>query len=355
MALKKERIPGVPVQIQEAAEMAEDLHESMYPTTEETPSEELPAEELGEETPGEEEQPAELAGEETSTETIPEEGATDWSEEYKKLEQKHKTLEGKYNAEVPESRSRADRLENEMNLLKKTFIEKISDTPPAEETVPEEIQLRKDRAAAWKEEFGDDYAEGARAFFLEEISPFIDQKVKPINDQVTTLAEERSVEAQGKFVEVVGSNLPDGVKDTWQEDWMTENNNPEFEAFLKQPDPYGLYTNGQLAESFSDKGQADKFAALLNRFYGERTATDPQPPNVPVTKEVKAPSPDAMVAPSRTATQATLPETDDKIIWTQDTAKAFYEKDRKNGYSEDESAKLWQDILSAPAEGRMSA
>ena len=350
--------PSVPKQVQEAATLAEDLHGKMF-ATEETPSEpETPADPAAPEVPAAEAAPSDTPAVPETPEVI------DWEERHNKLEQQHKTLKGKYDAEVPESRSRADRLENEMKDFKKKVITDIEAlAPPADgvETTPE-LTARKERAQKYMEEYGDEYVGDQKAFFIEEILPLLQDHFKPVEEKVSTVAEAQSATAQKEYTAMVDKNI---ANPDWQDDWVNEGSNLEMEKFLAQPDPSGLFTNGYLAEQYNNTNNGEKFAILMNRFYGEKpaapadpvtpTAAAPETPAVPKKPAAVAPSPDALIAPSRTAPQTTLPDSGEKTIWTKASMRAFENKDRAGEYTPEESQALWNDLLMAPVEGRVRA
>lgn len=350
---------GVPKQVLENAQMAEDLVEQMNKPAEETPSD--PEADPNAEVPAVVEEAAPAAQEGDTEPAVVEEptASTDWEAEFKKLDQKHKTLQGKYNAEVPSENSRADKLQNELTAFKAKTIEKLKElTTP---TVPEVVEpspdmvARKARIDKMIAEYGDDYMDDLDAFVADRIDAGVAAKLAPLQEKLTATEEKQVEAAQDKFMDYVEEKItaPD-----WERDWTEQDSNPEFEAFLAQPDPSGLYTNGQLAEMFSDKGEADKFATLLNIFYQTQgDATTPAsdtPPAVDPVPAKETPTPDAMVAPSRTAPVVTPADGGDKIIWTEATMNAFYKKDQRKGYTPEESTRLWEDILLAPHEGRIA-
>jgi hypothetical protein len=350
---------GIPKQVLENAQIAEDLIEKLN-TPETPPAVEEPVDPDAE-VPAVVEEPVVPAAEEGDTVPpvkVVEPEVTDWEAEFQKLDQKHKTLQGKYNAEAPGENSRADKLQNELTAFKATTIEKLKALTTPEVPVIEEpsadMVARKGRIEKMLAEYGGEYMDDLDAFVADRVDAGIAAGLAPIQEKLTAHEEKQVAVVQDKFMTTVEEKIT--VK-TWEKDWTEQGSNPEFEEFLKQPDPSGLYTNGQLAEMFSDKGDADKFSTLLNIFYqtqGDPTpAADPTPAVVPVPAK-ETPRPDAMVAPSRTAPATTPADAGDKIIWTQSTMDAFYKKDQKKGYTPEESAKLWEDILLAPHEGRIA-
>jgi hypothetical protein len=346
---------GIPQQVLDNAQVAEDLMDKI--ANPETP----PAGDVDPDAvvPAVEEDPASAAVESDTdpAAVVDPDAPKDWEAEFNALNQKHKTLQGKYNAEAPGENSRADKVKNEFDSFKADTIEKLKALATPEVPVVEEPSAdmvdRKARIEKMLGEYGNEYMDDLDAFVADRIDAGVAAKLAPIQEKLTASEEKQVVVAQDKFMDYVGEKVE---AKTWEKDWTEQDSNPEFELFLKQPDPSGLYTNGQLAEMFSDKGDADKFSTLLNIFYQTQgdPVTDPAPvvPTPATTKET--PKPDAMVAPSRTAPAVTPADEGDKIVWTQATMDAFYKKDQKKGYTPQESEKLWADILLAPHEGRIS-
>jgi hypothetical protein len=358
----------VPQQVLDAANEAEGLHAKMFGT--ETPAADPAVD------PNADPAPAEAAPSDTTdpapTEDptpAPEPEAIDWEAKFKEkvteydtLTQQHKTLKGKYDKEVPANASRADQLENRLTAFKQEVMDRLGDPNAAHaqqrtEEPSQDTALVGD-AKKFAEEYEGDYIEGLRAFMKQELSPLLRDTVKPVEEKVAAVEENQGNAAQEDFIKTVGENMT--TPGEWVSDWTNQDSNPEFEAFLNAPDPSGLYTNGELAEIFNQNHDGVKFAKLMGQFYkAEEPAADPKPAPVadpaPAAQEpaaVATPDPADMIAPD-TASAAAPTETGEKRIWTKESMDAFYEKDRKDGYTPEESTQLWNDLLMAEVEGRI--
>ena len=362
---------SIPKQVTEAADMATALHTKMFGGDTEMPAD---ANEVNAGTPADKDPatPAALDGDtnaadstsvkETVTEPI------DWeakfnekNTEHETLTQTHKTLKGKYDKEVPANASRADLLQNELTAFKKQVFDRLgnpdaSQSQTSQEPSAEDTALAN-KAEKFREEYGDEYVDNLRSFILQEMSPILRESVKPVEEKVTNVQEAQNVVAQETYISAVDENITDKGKDLWKDDWTVENNNPEFEAWLAQPDPSGVYTNGELANVFNENGDGVRFAKLISSFYGEGDAApavveEPAAVTPEPTPEKKTEGQEHMIAPDTSST--TTPETtNDKTVWTEASMAEFYEKDRKGKYSKEVSAKMWTDLLSALAEGRI--
>ena len=347
---------SIPKQVRENAQAAEDLMEQM--NADKTP----PADDDEVPPAGDEEdpnQPAEEAGDPPAdtSKGEEEEGELSLQERFDKLTAQHDTLKGKYKAEAPGENSRADKLQNQLDDLKSNTIKdlmalsKPAVEEPATDVEPDEAELKRiERAAKFQKEYGEEYVAELDAHIMGQVNALVAKKVGEVEVRLSKQEEKQVQAVEDKFVGGVNGEITEGAD--WVNDWTKEGNNPEFEAFLKQPDPTGFHTNAQLADMLSERGDTTNFAKLLNTFYApEAPSEDPAPKTEKTTKP--AAKPDHMVAPSRTTPVETPADQGEKIVWTNESMAAFYEKDRKKGYTPEESEKLWADILLAPHQGRI--
>lgn len=307
---------GLPKQVTEAVELAEQLHERMF-----TPDSEVT----------QEEQPAEAAEEESetpATETQPEQ------EEDESFKNRYLSLKGKYDAEVP-------RLHQELKDLKERVFAQIGDlTKPKEEPKADPVA---DQLSKYREEYGEDLLEMARLIARKEIEQGLKAHLEPVQKQVEDVSETQIKAAQENFK----NYLTGKVEGDWQALWKGQD--PKFLEFLDQPDPSGLYTYGQLAQLYNDNWDADKLAIVFNTYLKSQAKPEKQE----VTKPpVHNPAQDAIVAPSR-ATTNTVPASTDAKIWTQEMIAEFKKNDRMGKYDGETSMAMWDDLLKAIAENRI--
>jgi hypothetical protein len=313
---------GIPSQVEEAAVLAEKLHQDMFSQDVE---EEVKSEDIEKEV--EEEEP-EVEGEEED-EVIPHDDDLD---ELRKFKSRYLSLKGKYDAEVP-------RLQHELKDLKTSVFEKLSSIAEKPAETPKEQVKQDDIITKMKEEYGEDFIEG-----IYKIAEHIaDQKVKAsvdtVQEKITSVEDAQLKVAQENFK----GYLDNKITGDWRALW--EGNDPKFLEYLKQPDPSGLYTYGDLVQMYNDQWDADKLAIVINGYLGTK--------EVKVKKEIKPNAErDALVAPSRSTTAST-PNVEDKQIWTKASIKEFERLDRRNTYSSEDSQKLWSDLLTAASEGRI--
>lgn len=316
----------LPRQAQEAVDMAEKLHAQMFKEQEVEASAKDEEEVVVDDAPKEDDEST--VDDDTPNEEydVPHD---DDVEELRKFKARYLTLKGMYDADVP-------RLHKELKELKQSVFEKFNsviedkaktETPPKEETV--------DELAKFEEEYGTDFVSQLRKLVANEAS----QLVKPVQEKVESVEDTQVKTAQTSFTDY----LDQSVKGNWRDAW--EGKDPKFQEFLEKSDPSGLYTYADLINLYNTQWDADRMGKIFNLYF-EENATPAKP-----TPQQSRPDKEAMIAPSRTQVQST-PASDEKLIWTSEKLAEFQKLDRAGKYSKEESAKMWDDLLSAPAEGR---
>jgi len=315
---------GIPKQVEEAATMAEDLFAGMNPD-EETAEDTQAAEEESETEETAEDQEPEEEEEETSED--------DNDEEEEDFRQKYSTLQSKYDKEVP-------RLHKELRELKQSILERLGEKKEPD-TVEPTTEAVNEKLVKFREEYGDDLYDYLKEFLKEEGKTLLGSQMKPVEEKLDKVEEAQVVSARKAFNEV----LDQQVKGNWREPW--ENEDPAFLEFLQQPGPMGLMTYGEMMTMANQSWNAEAMAEIFNTFLGATEAPTPG-------KKASTKQRDAAIAPSR-STRATSPKADEKTTWTQESIKQFEIDDRRGKYSSEESQALWNDLLAAAAEGRITS
>jgi len=293
----------LPKQVEEAAQMAEELHGMI------TGQQEVQHEEPVEEQPVQQEQPAQ------QDEDI---------EELRKFKDRYLVLQGKYDAEVP-------RLHSELKEFKQAVFEKLSQQAAPQE---EEQKPQNPRLAKFLEEYGEDFVENIKELLRSEVNPVLQSAVEPVKQQINEIESSQIQAAQQNFMNFLDSKV-DG---DWRSLWSGQD--PKFVEFLQKPDPSGYYTYAELAQMANNNWDGEKLSRIFNDYLGTQN------------KRQNSPVRDALVAPSRN-TSRTSPSGNEKTIWTQDAIKQFEIDDRRGKYDADTSKAMWNDLLSAMSEGRI--
>lgn len=310
----------VPSQVEEAAQLAEDLHAQML---------------SGE---------VENGSTDPTTPTDPDEPASPVApdaDEEATYEKRYKSLQGKYNAEVPRLSKELRELKDEIFTKLNQVVEQKTTPTPATPEVPSQ-----DESTEWLSTFAETYGEN----FTENLQKLIAAEAKKltgnVQEKVQNIEEVQYKAAQSEFVSFIDDNLKD-TKVDWRSCWSGDD--PKFAEFLQQPDPSGLYTYGDLAKLYNDRWDGEKLVTLFKNYSGWVT-----PAETPTQVKPTVPNPqkDALVAPSRTNTH-TQPDIDGKKVWTQNMIMEFQANDRKGKYKPEESKAMWDDLLSALGENRI--
>jgi hypothetical protein len=311
----------LPRQVEEAANIAEELMQGIQ----QAPQQEAQEEEV---------QTQEETVQENETSEEQDVPHDDDVQELRKFKDRYLSLKGKYDAEVP-------RLHQELREFKQSVFERL-----APQTPKEEKKVENDKIAKFKEEYGEEFVESLRELLKVEVDPLIKSNVSQVEQQVASVEDTQIKAAQQNFA----SYLDTKVQNNWREIAQVFNeiaydqpvSNPKIAEFLSKPDPSGYYTNFDLVKIFNDNWDGDKLANVFNSYYEQ--APKPKPKNNPVQ--------DAMVAPSR-STQHVAPTASDKTIWTKEMIAQFEKDDRMGKFSSEDSQAKWNDLLSAAAEGRI--
>lgn len=307
----------VPSQVEEQAELAEQLHAQMF-STEETETQD-----------------------ETETEVIDpiEEDEVDVPhdddvEELRKFKARYMSLKGKYDAEVP-------RLSQELRDLKTSVFEKFEQATKPAVVVETPTNVSDEFLDSFAENYGEDFADNLKKLIALEAAKL----TTPMQQKMESVEDTQVKAAQTNFVGYIDEQLNEGRETPvdWQGLWAGKD--PKFLEFLGKPDPSGLYTYGQLAEMYNQNWDADKLVNIFKIYTNEEV--------VPVVKpKTVSPQKQALVAPSRNNTH-TAPNTESKKVWTSDMVQEFQRLDRQGKYGVDESKALWDDLLSALGENRI--
>jgi hypothetical protein len=264
-------------------------------------------------------------------------------------EQKYKSLEGKYKAEVPVLQTQLkDYKDQVFNQLNKIISSKDSGDGEGGDVAEEEEAKLPEPDERFKTEYGEDMYTMINAI-LEDRTTKLRGEIAPVTKKVEDIEETRVNDARAEFSDFVSAN----VKGDWKKGWAGDD--PAFNEFLTKEDPSGLYTNGELLTLYSQKWDKVRFAKVLSMHYGDATAAPAQAAAVPAAAENTAAKAKAdaekaaLVAPSRSAGDA--PETDsgEEIIWTDATFRQFEKDDRAGKYSAEDSKKMWDSLLKALA------
>lgn len=290
----------------------------------------------------------------TPQETVPpqpvvQEPATISKEEYDRLEQKYRTLQGMHNADATRFRSELAAANNAYHNLEQRLIEveKAAQSPvtPAKYVTEEdekeygetlEVVRRAAKEEAEKIFRGSEDAYLARIAQLEAEISRVNNTVVPV---VQDLSRSQAEQAKADFWGAINTQVPN---------WQTINNDQAFKDWLLSEDPI----TGATRQQFLAQAQSELNASRVIKFFKEweRTAAGgptPAPRNSQVDLE-------QYVAPG--TSRATAPVDNTKKQWTREEISKFYQDSMMGKYATrlDEKKRIEKDIFAAQAEGRVS-
>ena len=262
----------------------------------------------------------------------------------KTLEQKYKTLQGMYNAEVPRLHAEKRELTNRVQQLEQ-LIASMNAAPAQQQAPMEKLITEQDM-----EDYGDSI-EVMRRVFREEMSSkdteinelkrLVRQMQGTVVPQVHQLSQSYAVSNEQRFWADLQTAVPD---------WQDINGSQEFQAWLLEVDPL----TGIPRQTYLDDAQRNMDARRVANFFtawkgmtgssNARTPTAAQP----------ASELERQVAPGKGRSGGAKPQGEAKTYTSEDIKKFFsdVQKGRYRG-KEAERDRIERDIFAAQREGRI--
>jgi hypothetical protein len=269
--------------------------------------------------------------------------ADDW-------QHKFQTLQGKYNAEVPQLRGQVADLQRKIEEL--SAAPAATPTPPPAAAPPPVTKLITDEDT---ETYGDDLIDLIRRVAVETDAG---EKAK-LQGEIADLRKQMA--AQASTVETVAGNVTGERRAKYFTDLVKEvptyeavDNDQAFKDWLLQADEFsGLLRNDILQDAYFNFDVA-RTAKVFNAYIAQAT---PAPTPTPVPEPVVDPQAElaSQVSPGQGRAAAVIPPDDGKKVWTVVEMDAFYKDVARGDYRgrKDEVARIEADIDKALAEGRV--
>jgi hypothetical protein len=141
-------------------------------------------------------------------------------------------------------------------------------------------------------------------------------------------------------------------------DWETVNVDPNFILWLDQMDMFSGRKRKQMIDEAYNAGDASRTIAFFRAYKNEQTMVSSTPGTQPnQTGENPAdrlPLADLAVPGRGRSVSSPAPGAPERRIWTAADVSAFYRQKQRGQWNgrEAEAARIEQDIINAPAEGR---
>jgi hypothetical protein len=267
--------------------------------------------------------------------------ATDW-------EQRYRTLQGKYDAELPGLRAQVTNLERLIATMQSVPaaapVAPAPATPaPAATTVvaPEDVEA-----------YGQDLIDATQRWAAARYDATIADLRAEINALKGSTQRTEAQTTRQACLAALDADPDLAGK------WRATNDDPKFLAWLDQVDPFiGRTRRDLLGEAYA-RGDAKRTGAFFKAFQAEHTVvTQAPPPPVAQTPQPGAgrPTLEDLAAPGRASGPGPSGATAEKRVWTTAQIQAFY-RARTHGEfvgREAESLRIEQDIIAAATERRI--
>lgn len=274
-------------------------------------------------------------------------GANKSSEET--FEQKYRTLQGMYNAEVPrlhqqnrELQHRLQQLEQLVSTLQSTPAAQTPDSQPAaskfvtDQDVTDYGDAIEVMRRAAREESAALYQRIAQ---LESMVTQVQSNVVP---QVNAVAQRQAATAEQLFWNGLNNAVPN---------WRDVNADPDFQTWLLQVDPLTNIARQTYLEDAQRNLDVERVAAFFRVWLQNNSGQAVAQPSVPTTQSEL----EKQVAPGRSKNTGQPNTQQQARVWTRKDISKFYDDVRRGVYQgrEKDRDRIERDIFLAQSEGRI--
>jgi len=289
---------------------------------------------------------------EQATQSAPEEQTVADTQDDKSLEQRYKTLQGMYNAEIPRlhagKRELADRV-SQLERLLSTTVNPLEPTPTAsvEPEKPQVLITEQDI-----EDYGDSIdvmrrvskeesnVSNGRIAQLEQTIQQLKSNFDGVAPRVEQLSQQQNQSAEHSFWSALESNVPD---------WKDINIDPEFQNWLLSIDPL----TGISRQTYLEDAQSNFDVQRVSNFFstwGENNGK-PRAQKEKADSQVQL---EKQVAPGKGKSTGTPTSTGDQTYAPSDISQ-FYNDIKHGKYKgqDKERARIERDIFAAQRDGRI--
>lgn len=269
-------------------------------------------------------------------------------EDEETYEQRFRTLQGMYNAEVPQLHRQLKDANARMQQM-----ETLLATMPAEPATKQEpdYEPKSYVSSSDVEEYGNSI-DVMRKVSKEELDPMA-YEVERLRSQVESLQAnvvpqvENVVRQQTASADQIFWNQLQTTVPNWQE----INNHPDFHTWLLEVDPLIGGTRQALLEQAHRNYDWQRVAHFFTTWLQSRNASPQQPRNEAQPSELEQ-----QVAPGRTKSVAPTNSDSDKPQYSRNDIAKFFDDVRSGRFQgrESERNRIERDIFAAQREGRIS-
>lgn len=252
-------------------------------------------------------------------------------------EQKYRTLEGKYNAEVPRLHQQTKEMATQIQAMQYEITAQRQ--PKAAPEVPEELVSAKD-----VEEYGEDLIHLQRRVASEVMAP-LKAELAMRDEQITELKQQLARTggevATMSFDQKLALEVPN---------FGAINTSPDWIAWLDELDPYTGEPRRAFAEFAYNNGDVAKVKRVVTQFLGSTVPPAATAPNQANQAELQR----QITPTSANTAQTTAPTTSDRIYTEAQMVREFDRVRTLNVAGKlDEASKLEAELSNAYMQGRV--
>lgn len=290
-----------------------------------------------EEVEQEEEEVAEAPSQaETEDKEEPQQQEDENSQTYK---QRWEAIKGLFNGE----KRKVEQLKQQLNSLQhKVEQQTQQEAPLTADATPGDIA---DHLSSLATEFGEDFTKALQSVVRGEISSVLDQRIKPVEDRVTQVAQDSEVTRRDKFNRDLETLAPG---------WNAVYEDAEFHQWLAEN--MDNYSGRSLSDLFDDANHswdAQRIASFFNNYKNATGAMTSIKDDEPQQKQEDPRK--KLVSPGKSNAGNPAPTGKQPKMWTIADVNKFFSDCRKGVYRgrEADAARIEAEIDKANAEGRI--
>jgi len=286
--------------------------------------------------------------EEQAVQSEPQEQVVEDNQDDETVEQRYKTLQGMYNAEVPRLHADKRDLSNRVSQLEQ-LLSSMSQQPTIK-AVPEQ-SAPKLITEADVEEYGDSI-EVMRRVSKEETSA-AQKKLEALEKQIESLQSN----VIPRVEQVAANQVKTSEQAFWSElstavpDWRDTNDSQKFQNWLLEIDPL----TGISRQTYLEDAQRNLDVGRVSNFFNAWRGSNGSEPNAQNNRKAQSSAElERQVSPGKGKSSG-RPQSGSSKTYSPNDIKSFFEDVRIGSYKgkEEERDRIERDIFSAQREGRI--
>lgn len=251
-------------------------------------------------------------------------------------ETKYRTLQGKYNAEVPAASRETATLRNENFELRSQLREVLGQVEQMRQMMSQQQQQKAAVTDESLKKLQEDYGDNLAQVIQTQLSTIqnLQQELQHLKQGQQQVAQVAAQSREDMFWTEIGRLVPN---------WSQLNEDSRFLNWLNEPEGLSGYTRIQLLRQAQQNLDAERAARFFSAF---EAAIAPKSKKAEQLAEIASPS-------TASATSSEAP-TKGQQTFTKAYVTQFYNDAKLNKYSKEEYERIDRDITKAMFEGRIT-